>query len=418
MKLIKNYTIVMISCLAILFQMTSCGGKTNEAGEEQAEAHGEHEENTTSLTAEQLKSIGLETGYLEKKQLTASLKANGILNVPNQNKATITALMGGVVKSILVQTGNNVQKGQVIATIANQAFITLQEDYLSTGARLALSELEYKRQVELQAGNASALKTLQAIETELKTLKVKKASLHKQLELIGIRPSELNESNLQTTVQITSPISGAISSISVNIGTYVDANTAMAEVIDNSQLHLDLFVYERDLGKLREGQTIHFTLTNNPGKEYDAKIYAISNTFEQNTKAVTVHATVEGDKSGLIDLMNITALVSLENATVDALPAEAIVSYQGQDFIFVVKEGENSTGKEEHAHEEKGHQHDESIPATEAMEFERIPVRKGTTDVGYSEVTLLKDVPANTKVVVKGAFFVLAKMTNAGGHEH
>jgi len=53
------------------------------------------------------------------------------------------------------------------------------------------------------------------------------------------------------------------------------------------------------------------------------------------------------------------------------------------------------------------------------MTFEKIPVRKGTTDVGYSEITLLKEIPANSKVVVNGAFFILAKMSNKGeGHQH
>jgi cobalt-zinc-cadmium efflux system membrane fusion protein len=60
------------------------------------------------LTAEQMKSIKIELGSIEKKQLTASLKANGILKVPNQNKANATAMLGGVIKSILVQTGNTV----------------------------------------------------------------------------------------------------------------------------------------------------------------------------------------------------------------------------------------------------------------------------------------------------------------------
>ena len=51
--------------------------------------------------------------------------------------------------------------------------------------------------------------------------------------------------------------------------------------------------------------------------------------------------------------------------------------------------------------------------------FEKIPVRKGTTDVGYSEITLLKDIPKNSKIVTKGAFFILAKMSNKGeGHQH
>ena len=53
------------------------------------------------------------------------------------------------------------------------------------------------------------------------------------------------------------------------------------------------------------------------------------------------------------------------------------------------------------------------------MTFEKIPVKKGTSDVGYTEITLLKEIPADAKIVTKGAFFILAKMTNQGeAHEH
>ena len=154
---------------------------------------------------------------------------------------------------------------------------------------------------------------------------------------------------------------------------------------------------------LKTGQTIHFSLTNNPGKEYDAKIFGISNTFEPETKAIAVHATVEGDKQGLIDGMSITALISLEQATVDALPTEAIVNYQGQDFIFIRSKSLSDLNSTDN----------------NTIEFEKIPVRKGTTDIGYSEVTLLKDISDTTSIVVKGAFFLLAKMTNEGeAHSH
>lgn len=421
----KNIIVVLV-LMMIVGTLSSCKDKASSEKTEE-EAHEEHENiNTTTLTSEQMSSIKVAFGSIEKKQLTSSLKANGILNVPNQNKATITALTGGIVKSILVQNGYTVKKGQVIATIANSSFIILQEDYLTTSSRLALSEIEYKRQKELQAGNATAVKTLQASENEVKTLKVRKSSLERQLELFGIDPENLTSENIQGVVNIKSPISGAISAVNVNIGTFVDLNSPIAEVIDNSQLHLDLFVYERDLGKLKENQIIHFTLTNNPGKEYDAKIYAISNTFEANTKTITVHATVEGDRVGLINLMNITALISLENATVDAVPTDAVVNYQGQDYIVIVTDQHNE--KEHHSeddgdtHDDHGHVHAEGKESGEKHEeltFERIPVRKGTTDVGYSEITLLKDIPHDSKIVSKGAFFIMAKMTSSGGgHEH
>jgi cobalt-zinc-cadmium efflux system membrane fusion protein len=421
--------IIFIATLATSIVFASCNGNKKETHGEETEHHDEHENsNMATLTAEQMNSIKIELGSIEKKQLTASLKANGLLRVPNNNKANATALMGGIIKSILVQTGNSVTKGQVIATITNTTFITMQEEFLSTSAKVDLAQMEFERQKTLKEGNAASLKTFQQAEAELKSLKAKKASLQSQLALAGINTTTLSSENIQSVISITSPISGTVSNITVNIGTYADANTSIAEIVDNSQLHLDLYVYEKDLQKLKVGQTIHFTLTNNPGKEYDADVYAISNTFEQNTKAIAVHAMVKGNKQGLIDGMSITALVSLENATVDAVPTNAIVNHEGQDYIFIVtdahseKEHHNEKETAEHKHDEHGHEHgekEEPEHQEEGTTFEKIPIRKGTTDIGYSEITLLKEIPANSKVVVNGAFFILAKMTNQGeAHEH
>lgn len=427
----KKSIIIIFSLLLSVFVISSCGNKSSEVKGEEEHEHSEHEDAmTASLTAEQVKSIGLEIGTIEQKQLTASLKANGILKVPNQNRATVTAMSGGTIKSILVQPGNSISKGQVVATIVGTAVINMQEEYISVSAKSNLADLEFNRQKELQQGNASALKLFQQSEAEAKSLKARKASLQKQLELIGVNTATLTADNISSSISIVSPINGAVSDVMVNIGSFVEANSPIAEIVDNSQLHVDLYVYEKDLSKLKEGQTIHFTLTNNPGKEYDAKIYGISNTFEANTKAVAVHAQVLGDKSGLIDGMSITAIVSLKDATVNAVPSEAIVSYEGQDFIFVVTDSHN---EEEHHHDEakehdhekpeavkeEEHHHEDAKPAKESLSFDRVPVAKGTTDIGYTEITLLKDIPANAKIVTKGAFFVLGKMTNAGeGHEH
>lgn len=399
--------IIILATLATTILFTACNSNKTETHGGETELHDEQKNsNTTMLTDGQMKSIKIELGSIEKKQLTASLKANGILKVPNQNKANATASLGGVIKSILVQTGNTVKKGQVIASITNNSFITLQEEFLNIASKAELAQLDFTRQKELQQGNATALKNLQSAEVELKILKVKKASLQKQLELIGITTETLTCENIQSVVNITSPINGAISSVMVNIGSYVDANNPIAEIVDNSMLHLDLYVYEKDLSKIQVGQIIHFTLTNNPGKEYDAHVYAISNTIEANTKAVTVHAMVKGNKQGLIDGMNIAALISLENATVDAVPSNAIVNHDGKDYIFIV----TGAHKEEEQHSET----ETTEHNGEGTTFEKILIRKGTTDIGYSEITLLKEIPANSKVVVNGAFFILAKMTNQG----
>ena len=50
--------------------------------------------------------------------------------------------------------------------------------------------------------------------------------------------------------------------------------------------------------------------------------------------------------------------------------------------------------------------------------FEKVEVLKGVSDMGYTAVTFVNEIPANAKIVTKGAFFVNAKLSNAGGHEH
>lgn len=394
----KNKSVFIITLFAAVVFLASCGRKDKtETASPETETHVDEHTNPDEamLTADQIKTIGIEFGAIEQKQLTASLKTNGVLKVPNQNKASINSVYSGVIKSLLVQPGNSVSRGQTIATISNPEFIQVQSEYLSINSRMVLAEQEYNRQKELNAGNAGALKNLQAADAELKSLRTRRSSLQQQIQLMGISPASLSNGRLISVLSVRSPISGVVSNVNVKMGSYVDLSTVVAEVVDNSRLHLDLFVYEKDLPKIKNKQTIHFTVTNNPGKEYDAEIFSLGSSFENESKAVSVHAMVKGVKTGLIDGMNITANISLDQATLPAIPTEAIVNFQGQDFIFIV---DSVDTKKNETH------------------FNRIPVVKGTSDVGYSEITLLKDIPAGAKVVIKGSFFILAKQTNTEGH--
>lgn len=417
---------LLIASIIFLGMVTliSCGSRENAAPVKEEPKHEEESENENpniaTLTDEQMKSIGIELGTVEQKQLTASLKANGVLKVPNQNKASVNSIYSGVVKSLLVQPGNNVRKGQTIATIANPEFIQAQSEYLNVTTKISLAELEVKRQKELNAGNAGALKNLQSAETELRTLRTIKSTLQQQIQLMGVNPAILSNGKLISVLSVKSPINGVVSNVMVKMGSYVDLTTPVAEIVDNSQLHLDLFVYEKDLPKLKNNQLIHFTVTNNPAKEYDAQIYSLGSSFEGESKAITVHALVKGDKSGLIDGMNVTAAISLGKETVPAVPNDAIITVDGQDYIFVLTEGhtegthtEKSKDSTKHLDGQKEEERDEK-----ALSFERVPVAKGTSDVGYTEITFLKEIPKDAKIVVKGAFFVSAKMTNTEGHEH
>jgi len=188
------------------------------------------------------------------------------------------------------------------------------------------------------------LKNVQRIQTELTTLKATRNSLQKQLSAMGISVSNVSNGNIVTSLNIVAPISGMVSNVMAQIGSEVNSSSPITEIVNNSQLHLDLFVFEKDLPLLKDKQTIHFTLMNNPGKEYDAQMYSIGTAFANGSKAVPIHAEVKGDKRDLIEGMSITALVSIGEATVPAVPSDAIVNFQGQDYIFIETKNTKSKG--------------------------------------------------------------------------
>ena len=389
------------------------------------EEHHDESSSIVSLTETQIKNINLQFGSIEQKSLTSTVKANGFLKVPNQNRATVTSLFRGIVSQIKVIPGSSVSKGQPIVMLTNPEMVPMQEEYLSLNPKIELAELEYNRQKELSSGNAGSLKNLQNADAELKTLRIRQSSLKQQLQQMGIQVNNLHLENLTNQLAVRTPISGSVANVLVNMGSSVDASTLIAEVVDNSSLHLDLFVYEKDLPHIRKGQNINFVLTNQPGKSYTAEIFSIGTTFENESKAVAVHAVVKGEKQGLIDGMSVTAQISITNALVPALPNEAFVSQEGVDYVFRKLDETNSNQHAaEHIHENEEAAHgdtEDGGPKTAEMgiEFEKIPVRKGVSDLGYTELTLLKEVPAGTQFVTKGSFFLMAKMTNAGeAHEH
>ena len=386
--------IITLYSLGTFLLLQSCGGKTETVSQREEI---QEESTVVSLTAEQMKAAGVALGSVEMKNLTTALSVSGTLEVPKQNKALVTSLANGVLRTLNVQPGQYVKKGQVIGTIANTELSGIQHRLIAVRSQVEYTEKDLQRQKDLVEGNAAPYKNMERLEAELEGLRAQRSALQKQLSAMGVSSSE----SISSTLAVLAPISGTISNIWAQIGSVIDANTPIAEIINNSELHLDLFVYEKDLQKVKSGQTIHFTLTNSPGKEYDATVYSIGTAFANDSKAVPVHAHVINDKTGLIEGMSVTARISLGENVYPSVPDEAVVNKGGKDYIFAL------TGN-------KPADHADSVTS-----FERIQVMRGASDVGYTEIKPVVSLPAGTKVVLNGAFFLMAKMTNAGEvHEH
>jgi len=409
-KLSRRIFPVIIATLFSIF-FISCGSKSDTSGETKTTTENKGADTSAAeiakeveISQKQYTAINIQLGSFEQKNLANVLKATGNLSVPPQSKATITSPLGGTIKTINVQEGDNIKQGQVLATIINPEFVKMKQDYLETQAQLTLAKANYLRQQELAKENVSAQRILQEATSNYRSLEAKVSSLQSQFNLLGISASSISTENMSSVIIIRSPINGNVAKVNVNLGLTVEPSTTLMQIVDNSHLHLDLFVYEQDLPKVNVGQNVDFTLINLPGKNFTAKVYSIGSAFENETKTIPIHAEIKGHIKELIEGMNVIGLINIGDNLTTAVLSNAVVSFGGSDYIFIQKLDSAHVGSQ-------------VKDAETSFKFERIRVKKGITSGGYTEVTALEEIPANIKVVTSGAFYLMAILTNGGEEE-
>jgi cobalt-zinc-cadmium efflux system membrane fusion protein len=400
MKSIQHTSFLIALMLASIFILSACKSSTStEIKKEDSttiskEEPEEHE--GLALTQQQMNAVGITISNIEQKNLNAVVKASGQLAVPPQNMADVNVLMGGIIKKIFVLEGQHIKKGAALVVIENPELIQLQQDYLTTINHFSYTQDELQRQKDLNDANAGVGKNLQQAQSTYNAEKSKIATLAKQLQQLGINPTSVANGNILSQITITAPISGTIGHIAVNTGTYAETSKPLMEIVDNSQIHCDLIVYEKDLFKVHVGQKVNFMLTNQNNAEIEGRIYGINKSFEDESKGIIVHAIIENaSKYNLIQGMYVTALIDVGSQLTPAAPVDAIVRSANKDYIYAVDEAKSDSAE---------------------THFKQTEVVTGVTELGYTQITLLDSLAANAKIVTKGAFYILSK-TQAGSEE-
>lgn len=380
MKLSSVHTSVLLLLLACA---TSCSTKDDgKKGETDSLSS-----NKVVLNEEQYKNANIRLGQVEQRSINGTIKANGMLDVPPQNLVTVSAPLGGFVKTTDLLQGMKVQKGQVIVTLEHPDYIEIQQDYLDLASQLEFLQLEYQRQEALAKENVNAAKSLELARSHYFSTKAKVQGLQARLRLINIDPAQLEKGVISSTIHLYAPISGYITQVNVNIGMHVNPADVMFRIIDNSHLHAEAQVFEMDITKLKVGQNVRFTLSKD-SRERTAKVYLVGKEITPE-RTVLVHCHLDQEDPSLIPGMYFSAFIETDNQTVSALPESAVVNFGSKDYVFVVK--------------------------NEALrQYEMTEVKKGNSESSYVEVTLPDGLPSSTRIVVGGAYELLGFLKNKG----
>jgi RND family efflux transporter MFP subunit len=381
-----------IIIFASIFVLISCSGGSKKEAENKKEEI--LPEDIVELRDDQIRLAKIETGAIELRSLSGTLKVNGIVGVAPQNFATVCMPLGGFVKSTNLMPGNAIGKGQTLAILENQEFVDIQQNYLEAKNKFEYAEAEYKRHNELYKDDVYSQKNVQQVTSDYKSLKAQVKALEQKLVLIGIDPKKLIEDNISSSVALGSPISGYIKSVNVNIGKYVAPSDVLFEIVNSDKLFLELTLFEKDADKVSKGQIIRFFI-NNETEQHEAVIYQTGKSINTD-KTYKVYASCPNACKNVLPGMYVNAIIEASTNKVTALPSDAVVSFDDKDYIFVFERNKEEGGK----------------PFTE---YRMIQVHKGVTDNGYTEITLPEGFDCKAaKVVIKGAYNLLSAKKNAG----
>ncbi|TDO27119.1 efflux RND transporter periplasmic adaptor subunit [Sediminibacterium goheungense] len=373
----RSYILVIAFAGAI-----ACGTKKQETSQTT--------ENTTiekdiSLTAEQLKNGGIETGLPEEAMMSASIKVNGVVDVPPQSMVSVSFPLGGYLKNSHLLPGMGVKKGEVIATLEDQSYVQLQQDYLVAKARMDYLSADLERQKELSSQDATSKKIYQQAGADFKTQQVLIKSLEEKLRIVGIDPDKLTVNNISRAINLRSPINGFVTKVNVNIGKYVNPADVLFELVDPDDIHAALTVFEKDIMMIKKGMKAAVSLADKPGKKYEVDVILVTRNVDENRGGL-VHCHFENANHELLPGMFLNGSFELDSKKVMAVPESAVVRFEGKQYVFLAKDKSN---------------------------FEMKEVETGIVQNG--KIELKEDAAVNwkeQKIAVKNAYSLLGKLKN------
>jgi len=366
--------------LLLILNVVACKESTENSTEVLAN---EVLENELTLTAKQAEAAKIVTSNLVEKEISTVIKLNGKIDVPPQNMVSISMPLGGYLKSSKLLPGMHINKGEVIATMEDQQYIQLQQDYLTAKSKLMFAQADYERQKELNVNKASSDKVFQQAQMEFSNQKINVNALIEKLRLIHINPSNLNENNLSNSINIYSPIDGFVSHVNVNIGKYVNPTDVLFELVNPTDIHLNIKVFEKDLDKLSIGQKVIAFNNFNPSIKHICEIILISKDLGLDRSAEVHCHFLEYDKALLPGMyMNAEIEINMKKAMV--IHEDAIVNFEAKDYIFVAEVNNK---------------------------FKMLPVE---TDVRENEFVSIKNTSnlIGKNIVIKGAYTLLMALKN------
>ena len=368
----------------LLFTMVlfSCGNKqkTSEVVEKTSA-----NKNQIVISTLQFESEKMELGSITKQDFNTVVNVNGMIDVPPENKFSVTTFIGGYVTKIPLLVGDKVKKGTLVASLKNTEFIEIQQHYLETTAQLSFLKNEYNRQKKLFDEKISSQKNYLKAESNYKRSLATYNGLHKKLQLLNINPNAVKQGNITSTINLYAPISGYVTKVNASNGSFVSTASELLEIVNTDHIHLELNVFEKDILKIKKTQKIEFKIPESSNKTFDGEIHLVGTSINKN-RTIKVHGHINDEKNhNFISGMFVEGKVICDSKKELALPKKAIVKTENKFAVLVL----NSKTENNYI-------------------FDKIYIETNIENENYTQITNYPSLE-NKQILIKGIYMLLTE---------
>lgn len=396
----KKYSIKLFTLMLMVFILSACNGEVSDQEGESTvvlEGHADEEASREGdesgikevhLSSLKFNSLGIKVDTMTTRPFYDVVEATGQLEVPPQYEATVTAIIGANVTSIKVIEGDKVKKGQVLAFLSHPNLTRVQTDFITANSRFQNLEKEFERQQRLYDEGVGSGKTFQQAKADYLSIAAEVKGLESQLRQLSLNVEKIRGGEIYENVPVVSPIEGAVEDVMIQLGQYVDPQTELFEVINTDHVHADLMVFAKDVYKVNKGQKVILLMESMPGTTFTAEIYSVGKKFEQDPKALHVHAEIQQETEMLVPGMYINGrIITGAGAELKALPEEAVIVENGKSYIFLAEKQEENEWL-----------------------FTPVEVIIGEENEGWVEIKLLEPLPEDARFAWNNAYYLIAEM--------
>ena len=322
----------LVYFVSAVFIFSSCGNKQESA---------KQEVNLIEITNRQFTTDNMQLGEMEAKAFERTVKCNGsIVAMPN-GMAKVNAPLSGVIKNIYCHNGQFVKKNQILLDITGIEIIDIQRDFAEASANYKRLKKEYERVNSLYNEQVTSEKEFIIAESEFKTSMAKYNGFKLKIEAIGFSTLKIENGEFYSSYTIKSPINGHISKLKANIGSYIDSQSELIEIVNPAMFQLRLSVFATDITNIRKGQTVRFKSVDSKNV-HSAAISSVGVAVDNDSKTIECYASIT-DKRLNNPIANefVESEIIIKIDTVNALPSDAIIKTETGHIILVLEKQES-----------------------------------------------------------------------------